>query len=52
MIMSILRLDVNKKQQDKGGFQGRKYVTIAEHLPGSPGEKYCLADPDKYPEEL
>ena len=40
----------NKKHQEKGGFQGRKYVTPAEHLPGSPGEKYCLANPEKYPE--
>jgi predicted house-cleaning noncanonical NTP pyrophosphatase (MazG superfamily) len=40
----------NKKYQERGGFQGRKYVTIAEHLPGSLGEKYCLADPIKYPE--
>ena len=40
----------NKKLQKKGGFHFRKYVTLAEHLPGSPGEKYCLADPEKYPE--
>jgi len=39
-----------KKAQDRGGFQGRKFVTIAEHQEGSFGEKYCLADPEKYPE--
>lgn len=40
----------NKKRQERGGFQGRKFVTVAEHPPGSFGEKYCLNDPDKYPE--
>jgi len=39
-----------KKNQSRGGFDGRKYVTIAEHAPGSFGEKYCLNDPTKYPE--
>lgn len=39
-----------KKFQERGGFYGRKFVTIAEHPAGSPGEKYCLADPKKYPE--
>lgn len=39
-----------KKREDRGGFEGRKFVTIAEHLEGSFGEKYCLADPEKYPE--
>ncbi len=39
-----------KKRDEKGGFEGRKFVTIAEHLEGSFGEKYCLADPVKYPE--
>lgn len=39
-----------KKRQERGGFEGRKFVTIAEHLEGSFGEKYCLADPQKYPE--
>ena len=41
-----------KKKAEKGGFEGRKFVTIAEHLEGSFGEKYCLADPEKYPEIL
>lgn len=39
-----------KKRNERGGFSGRKFVTIAEHPQGSPGEKYCLAQPDKYPE--
>jgi predicted house-cleaning noncanonical NTP pyrophosphatase (MazG superfamily) len=38
------------KRNKRGSFEGRKYVTIAEHPPGSLGEKYCLADPEKYPE--
>ena len=39
-----------KKHQERGGFKERKFVTVAEHLEGSFGEKYCLADPEKYPE--
>ena len=39
-----------KKRSERGGFKERKFVTVAEHLEGSFGEKYCLADPDKYPE--
>lgn len=39
-----------KKFEKRGGFFERKYVTIAEHPLGSFGEKYCLADPKKYPE--
>ena len=39
-----------EKKAERGGFEGRKFVTIAEHLEGSFGEKYCLADPVKYPE--
>lgn len=41
-----------KKYAERGGFEGRKFVTVAEHLMGSFGEKYCLADPEKYPEIL
>lgn len=40
----------HKKHQERGGFQGRKFVTVAEHPIGSFGEKYCLNDPNKYPE--
>jgi predicted house-cleaning noncanonical NTP pyrophosphatase (MazG superfamily) len=40
----------HKKHQELGGFQGRKFVTVAEHPSGSFGEKYCLNDPEKYPE--
>jgi predicted house-cleaning noncanonical NTP pyrophosphatase (MazG superfamily) len=39
-----------KKHQERGGFQGRRFVTVAEHPIGGFGEKYCLADPGKYPE--
>lgn len=39
-----------KKYQERGGFSGRKFVTIAEHLVDSYGAKYCLSDPEKYPE--
>ena len=39
-----------QKRDERGGFEGRKFVTIAEHIEGSFGEKYCLADPEKYPE--
>ena len=39
-----------KKHVERGGFQGRKYVTIAEHPTGSFGEQYCIRDPEKYPE--
>ena len=39
-----------KKREDRGGFYGRTYVTIAEHPTGSFGEQYCRAQPEKYPE--
>lgn len=41
-----------QKRNERGGFTGRTYVTVAEHPVGSFGEKYCLADPEKYPEIL
>lgn len=40
----------NKKREDRGSFQGRRFVTVADHPEGSLGEKYCLDDPYKYPE--
>lgn len=39
-----------QKREKRGGFEQRKYVTIAEHTEGGFGEAYCLADPLKYPE--
>ncbi len=39
-----------KKRHEKGGFEQRAYVTIAEHPAGSAGEIYCRAQPEKYPE--
>ncbi|MBA3953782.1 nucleoside triphosphate pyrophosphohydrolase [Candidatus Dependentiae bacterium] len=39
-----------KKYRERGGFESKKFVVKAEHPEGSFGEKYCLADPEKYPE--
>jgi predicted house-cleaning noncanonical NTP pyrophosphatase (MazG superfamily) len=39
-----------KKRDERGGFYGRTFVTIAEHAAGSFGERYCRAQQDKYPE--
>jgi len=39
-----------KKRIQKGGFEGRTFVTFAEHPKDSPQERYCLADCEKYPE--
>lgn len=39
-----------KKRDERGGFMGRRFVDVAEHPVGSFGERYCLADPEKYPE--
>ncbi len=41
-----------QKRETRGGFITRTYVTIAEHPEGSFGEKYCLADPQKYKEVI
>lgn len=38
------------KHETKGGFATRTFVTFAEHPVDSPAERYCLADPEKYPE--
>ena len=45
-----LRFAKGKKCTERGGFEQRKFVTIAEHPTQSYGEKYCLAQPKKYPE--
>jgi predicted house-cleaning noncanonical NTP pyrophosphatase (MazG superfamily) len=45
----ILRAQ-SQKREEKGGFSSRTFVEVAEHPAGSYGEKYCLADPEKYPE--
>jgi len=39
-----------QKHQERGGFEGRKFVSVAEYPEDSFGEKYCLAAPEKYPE--
>lgn len=40
----------SQKRRSRGGFKDRKFVTVASHLADSFGERYCLADPGKYPE--
>jgi predicted house-cleaning noncanonical NTP pyrophosphatase (MazG superfamily) len=39
-----------KKFESRGGFYGRTFVTVIEHSAGSDSERYCRAQPDKYPE--
>jgi len=39
-----------KKRNKRGGFVGRKFVSIAEHPDNSFGSNYCLSSPKKYPE--
>ncbi len=39
-----------KKGKERGGFGQRMFVETAEHPVGSFGERYCLAEPEKYPE--
>lgn len=48
--MSDITVVKDIKKQKRGGFSGRKYVEIAEHPIGSHGERYCLNQPEKYPE--
>jgi len=45
-----LKTTQEKKLQEKGSYQERMFVTFAEHPKDSPQERYCLSDPDKYPE--
>lgn len=40
----------SKKREERGGFEGRKFVETVQHTVGSVGEAYCLAEPTKYPE--
>lgn len=40
----------NRKRDERGGYNEQKFITIAEHPINSYFEKYCLADPEKYPE--
>jgi predicted house-cleaning noncanonical NTP pyrophosphatase (MazG superfamily) len=39
-----------RKQNERGSFANRTFVEKSQHPIGSFGEKYCLADPKKYPE--
>jgi predicted house-cleaning noncanonical NTP pyrophosphatase (MazG superfamily) len=43
-------MEQTRKRNERGGFAGRKFVETVQHHIGSYGEKYCLADPKKYPE--
>ncbi len=45
-----IKIIQEKKRTKRGGFMKRKFVTVAEHLEGSSGAEYCLAQPEKYPE--
>jgi predicted house-cleaning noncanonical NTP pyrophosphatase (MazG superfamily) len=47
-----IRMAQVKKRDVRGGFYERMFVTIAEHRPGSYGEQYCRAQPNKYPEVI
>jgi len=40
----------DKKREAHGGFEERIFVEYALHPDESFGAKYCLADPEKYPE--
>ncbi len=39
-----------KKYQERGSFKDHIFISTADHVVDSFGEKYCLADPEKYPE--
>jgi beta-phosphoglucomutase len=45
-----VQLAQQQKRDERGSYDQRKYVTIAEHPVDSFGTRYCLADPEKYPE--
>lgn len=38
------------KNESRGNFEGRKFVSLVEHPVGSWLEAYCLKEPEKYPE--
>lgn len=48
--MDQIRAAQIQKRNERGGFNGRQFVSIAEHLDGSFLSHYCLKDPAKYPE--
>jgi predicted house-cleaning noncanonical NTP pyrophosphatase (MazG superfamily) len=53
-VRGITRDEIMKAKEAKfaqlGGYYSKKFVMFVEHQEGSWGEKYCLADPLKYPE--
>lgn len=40
----------HKKREERGGFEGRVFISTAEHPAGSYSENYCLSNPLRYPE--
>lgn len=48
--MNEIRHLQHEKRLKRGGFMGRKFVSLAEHPAGSEAERYCLENPQKYPE--
>ena len=50
--LSLQELQVvqQKKFEDRGGFYDRIFIKSVEHPIGSNYEKYCSANPEKYPE--
>lgn len=46
---AIIKRQAEKIEQ-RGSFLERKFVTIAEYLPGSYGENYALQDLERHPE--
>lgn len=49
---SEIKIAQKNKFEVRGGFSGRMFVEKTEHPEGSSGEKYCRAQPLKYPEIL
>ena len=41
-----------KKNEERGSYTGRQFVTVVEYPVGSYGAQCCLAEPDLYPEIL
>lgn len=39
-----------KKRQERGGFEGRKFVETVDHPENSSAVRYCLNQREKYPE--
>lgn len=46
-----IRAAQTKKHEERGGFQKRIYIETTAYPAGSYWEQYCLANPDKFPED-